>query len=134
MKRTGYLLFLILTLFIASCSDTSEVMPSRRGSLRKDIEPMRTVKVDGDAYVIGWQLEVKDSINRRWPNTVLVKQQSKDSKSTPADLESDNAQATNDIPESNAPQRKIIGYYATTDARTGRAVTTPVYEDDSIEQ
>jgi hypothetical protein len=132
MKRTGYLLLLFLTLFVTSCSDTSEVMPSRRGSLGKDIEPMKTLKVDGDAYVIGWQLEVNDGINRNWPNRKLVKQESRDSKSNLTELESDNAQAADDILESNTPQRKIIGYYATTDSKTGRAVTTPVYEDEKI--
>jgi len=130
MKRTGYLLLFILALFVTSCGDTSEVMPSRRDSLRKDIEPMRTLKADGGVYIIGWQLEVNDSINQRWPNKALVKKESNGAKSNLADLESDNTQATDDTLESNETPRKIIGYYATTDSKTGKIVTTPVYEDD----
>lgn len=130
MKKTGYLLLFFLTLYVTSCGDTSEVMPSRQSSLGNDIEPMRTLKVDGSVYVIGWQLEVNDSINQRWRNKDLVKQESKDAESNLADLESDNAQATNDSLESNVTHRKIIGYHATTDPKTGRVVTTPVYEDD----
>ena len=130
MKRTGYLLLFFLTLYVTSCGDTNKVMPSRQGSLGNDIEPMRTLKVDGGVYVIGWQLEVNDSINHRWSKKELVKQESKDAQSSLAELESDNAQATNDSLESSVTHRKIIGYHATTDPKTGRVVTTPVYEDD----
>ena len=130
MKKTGYLLLFLLTLFITSCSEMSDVMPSQRISQKNDMKPMKTLEVDGNAYVIGWQLEVKDSTNYRRSNNKSAKEESYEIEVSSADLESDNTQVTTNNYETNETQRKIKGYQATVDPNTGKIKTYPVYEDD----
>jgi len=130
MKKAGYLLLSLLTLYTTSCGEMSDVVPSRQISQKNDIKPMRTLEVDGNVYVIGWQLEVKDSINYRRRNKKSVKEESYEIEDGSADLERDNAQVTTNSYETNKTQRKIRGYQATIDPNTGKIRTYPVYEDD----
>ena len=91
---------------------------------------MRTLEADGNVYVTGWQLEVSDRLNYQWRNKNLAKEDSFSTETSPADLERDNKQVTNNRTDPNATQRKIKGYQATIDQKTGKIKTYPVYEDD----
>lgn len=146
-----------MTLYATSCGDMSEIKSSGKGSHKNDITPMKTLQVDDNTYVIGWQLEVKDGTNYRWINKELVKKESDSIKkesdeiveesneivkesdeivNNPADSEHDdttetsiNSENTKES-ESTTAQRKIKGYQATRDLKTGEIITYPVYEDE----
>lgn len=130
MKKAGYLLLSLMTLYVTSCGDTSDVASTRRGSHKNDITPMRTLETDGNVYVTGWQLEVKNSLKEGWRNKNSAKEDSFSIETSPADLERDNKQVTNNRPDPNKPQRKIKGYQAIIDPQTGKITTYPVYEDE----
>ena len=130
MKKAGYLLLFLLILYTTSCGDKNDIMSSRQSSQKNDIKPMRTLEADGNVYVIGWQLEVKDSINYSRRNKKSIKEESYEIEDNSADLERDNAQVTTNSYETNETQRKIRGYQATIDPNTGKIITYPVYEDE----
>jgi len=150
MKGAGYLLLPFLILYATSCSDMNEVKSSGQGVNKNDIIPMKTLRVDDNTYVIGWQLEVKDGTNYRWVNKQSVTKENdriqKESDSiekesdevvkTPDDLERDDTTETSinsENTEESKPevaQRKIKGYQATRDLKTGEIITYPVYEDE----
>jgi hypothetical protein len=130
MKKAGYLLLFLSILYVTSCGDTSEVAPGRRGSRKNNITPIRTLEADGNVYITGWQLEVNDGLKGRLRNKNSTKEDSLGIETGPANLEGDNKQVTNNRTDSNAVQRKIKGYQATIDKKTGKIKTYPVYEDD----
>jgi hypothetical protein len=160
MKKTGSLLLFFLILYATSCSDMNEVKSSEYGGNKKDITPMKTLKVDENSYVIGWQLEVKDGTNYRWINKQLVRKESNSIKKEIDEIEKDSIEIVKENEETVNPpaetervnttetsinlettkesepneptvvQRKIRGYQATRDLKTGEIITYPVYEDE----